>query len=875
MALKSFRKRHLIGVAIMAHIVPLPALAQTTETQSSTDPTPLDAPTESGTEAEIGGVEEIVVTAQFREQNLQDTPIAITAVSGAMMEARSQTDISQVANQAPSVTLKTQGSQFGASLSANIRGVGQVDFNPALEPGVGVYVDDVYYATLTGSIFDLLDLERVEILRGPQGTLAGKNSIGGAVKLFSERPSGDGSGYVSAAYGIRDRIDLRASADFKLTDTVNARLAGVSKKQDGYVERLDFGCVYPAGGAATFVNAAGVTLPVNPAGGVPTVRSGDGCVTAREGEVNYQAIRGQLRWQPSDVIEVNIIGDYTHDDRTTAGTILLERNFPNGAPASPLFPTVLVPTTVPGPTGALQNYSTPARPNDINPYGPGLTYDRRFVCGRYCSFGSFRSDADTQPAGGPFASLPGSTASGRTMFEGWGVSGQLELQLADSMELTSISAYRAYQSTFTNDDDVSPLAHSLGISNLDFWSFSQELRLNGSFADGKFEYTLGGFYMTQESVYSSFQDIRYAGLYFYQDDPVKASTLAGFAHLTWRPIDRLTVTGGLRYTDDRKSYEYVRVNPLGGTLPPNSPVAALNGQVGLYDGPISTRFDYRLNAQYEITHDISVYGQVSTGFKGGGVNPRPFFVQQVLPFGPETLTAYELGFKSDLFDRTVRINAAVYLSKYKDIQLGLSNCTAQAGAGFGVPCALIVNAGDADIKGFEVETSLRPVDGLIIDAAVSFLEFEYKRFATFTVPGPTAGSTVDVSVGGPTNLNGPQFGNYPAYTPKWKWSFGAQYAIDLNSYGTMTPRFDAAFQDDIFFNGTNRSSNKIEDYIVANARLTWANDDKDLEISAEVTNLFEKYYLLTGFEFTLAGGGFVSGQPGRPREWALIVKKKF
>src|SRR5688500_16619711 len=124
----------------------------------------------------------ITVTAQFREQNLQDTPLAITAVNSEMLEARSQTDISQVANQAPSVTLKPQGAAFGPALGANIRGVGQFDFNPALEPGVGFYVDDVYYATLTGSILDLLDLDRVELLRGPQGTLSGRNSIGGAVK---------------------------------------------------------------------------------------------------------------------------------------------------------------------------------------------------------------------------------------------------------------------------------------------------------------------------------------------------------------------------------------------------------------------------------------------------------------------------------------------------------------------------------------------------------------------------------------------------------------------------------------------------------------------------------------------------------------------
>ena len=119
--------------------------------------------------------DEIVVTAQFRAQNLQDTPLAITAVNAEMLEARSQTNISQVAAQAPSVTLKPQGTSYGPSMTASIRGIGQADFNPALEPGVGLYIDDVYYATLTGSMFDLLDLDRVEILRGPQGTLAGRN----------------------------------------------------------------------------------------------------------------------------------------------------------------------------------------------------------------------------------------------------------------------------------------------------------------------------------------------------------------------------------------------------------------------------------------------------------------------------------------------------------------------------------------------------------------------------------------------------------------------------------------------------------------------------------------------------------------------------
>jgi iron complex outermembrane receptor protein len=809
------------------------------EDQTQTDPAPAeDAASQEAADANAPGVEEIVVTAQFREQNLQDTPLAITAVSGAMMEARSQTNISEVAAQAPSVTLKPQGTAFGPSLAANIRGVGQIDFNPALEPGVGLYIDDVYYATLTGSVFDLLDLERVEILRGPQGTLAGRNSIGGAVKLYSKRPRGDNSGYVAGTYGSRDRIDLRASVDFNLMEGVDARLAGVSKKQDGYIKRLDFGCVHPAG-----------VSPLNPANGIPPLAASDeDCVLAKEGEIDTQAVRGQLRLRPDPSVEVNLIADYTHDDRVVAGSILLDRNFPNGVQASPRYP---VPVNPP--------FSNPFPfPTDINPFPVPIPYDSRFVCGKFCNYASYVSLPD--------GATPLSEQDGRTKFKGWGVSGQVEWDLTDNLQLVSITSYRDYSVRFSNDDDLSPLAHSLGGGTLTFWSFTQELRLNGSFLDDRLEFTLGGYYLDQRSVYATFQDLRYAGLsQFRGNDPVNVDSKAVFAHVAFRPIDPLTLTGGIRYTEEHKDYTYSRRTPSGALHPI---LGGLDGLTGVFDGD---RVDYRLNAQYEVTEDISVYAQFSTGFKGGGINPRPFNANQVLPFGPEVLDMYELGLKSDLFDRMVRVNIAGFFGKYKDIILTLNNCTAQAGVGFGVPCALPVNAGDADIKGFELETSIRPVEGMLIDGALSYLDFEYKEFGSFI--NPVTG--LPVFVGGPTAINGPQFGDYPNITPKWKWSVGIQHEFDLGGAGSLTPRFDAAYQSEIFFNFANRDSNRVGPYTLANARLTWANVDKDLEISGEVTNLFDKYYLLTVFDLTLAGAGFASGQPARPREWAITVKKKF
>ncbi len=820
--------------------------------------------------AAASGEDVILVTAQFREQNLQDTPIAITAMSAEMLEARSQTSIQDVANQAPSVTLKPQGAAFGPALGANIRGVGQFDFNPAVEPGVGFYVDDVYYATLTGSILDLLDLSRVEVLRGPQGTLSGRNSIGGAVRLFSQRPEGSNTGYVSATYGSRNRVDLRGSADFNLAENVDARLAVVSKQQEGYVDRLDFGCVFPAGGPATFTRDYSIvgapdTLLVNPVGGVPAQTNRADCRVGTEGDVGYIALRGQLRLRPTDAIDINIAADYTDDNRTAAGSVLLSRFYPDGSVASPRYPLPAIPAPGSTPAQNFANASPPGR--DINAFAASsllLSYDNRFVCGNFCNYGSY-----DMPADGNFRA---SSADGRVRFQGWGVSGQIDWDVADSAQLTSITAYREYTSNFSNDNDVSPLQHSLGYGPLTFEFFSQELRLNGDVGD-TIEYTVGGYYSDQLSVYESFQDLRSSNLQFQQRDPVEADSKAVFAHISWNPVEPLTITGGIRYTDESKTYTYVRERPYNDpTSVTANGVLPINGTVGEYSG---NRVDYRANVQYAVSDDVMTYVQFSTGFKGGGVNPRPFFVQQALPFGPETLTAYEVGLKTDLFDRTVRVNMAAFQSDYKGIQLNLGNCTAITGPGFGAPCALPVNAGDARIRGLEIETTMRPVDGLTIDGAMSYLDFDYRRFGTFTTTNTTTNVTTTVAVGGTTNLNGPQFGDYAPYTPEWKWSFGLQYEVDLGNSGTLTPRIDAAYQGRVFTNAANRSSNLIEGYTVANARLSWDNADDDLNISLAVTNLFDKYYLLTVNDQSVGGQGYVNGQPGRPREWALSLRKNF
>ncbi|MDB6012968.1 MAG: TonB-dependent receptor-like protein, partial [Gammaproteobacteria bacterium] len=200
----------------------------------------------AATAADSGALAEVVVTAQYRAEPLQQTPIAITAVTADDIEQRGFTNSSDIAYAVPNASFRPAQAAFGKTQTAYIRGVGQNDFNFAFEPGVGIYVDDVYYPTTMSSQFDLMDLDRVEVLRGPQGTLFGRGSIGGAVRYISKQPTGDNTGFIEGTVGDFHRVDLRAGYDIALIeDKLFARITGVSKKQDGYVDRVDFVCEYP------------------------------------------------------------------------------------------------------------------------------------------------------------------------------------------------------------------------------------------------------------------------------------------------------------------------------------------------------------------------------------------------------------------------------------------------------------------------------------------------------------------------------------------------------------------------------------------------------------------------------------------------------
>ena len=276
----------------------------------------------------------------------------------------------------------------------------------------------------------------------------------------------------------------------------------------------------------------------------------------------------------------------------------------------------------------------------------------------------------------------------------------MEWRITDKLALTSITAYRTYDSVFNVDSDLSPIALTMLGSRLEHKQKSQELRLNGS-TGPKGDWTVGGFYFDQESFYEARVDLNYANLDFvHGPDPTPATTWAVFAHSDFHLTDQLDVNLGARYSDEKKDYTHFRHNP-DGTVPgfappaPNFQVGPVNG---LPDHFADTRIDWRVGLKYNLSDSVTSYVQTSTGYKGGGVNPRPFFPQQRASFAPETLTAYEIGLKTTLLDHRMRLNSAVFYNDYKDIQLTLAQCERPSPpfpTPIGAPCAKPNNVGSA------------------------------------------------------------------------------------------------------------------------------------------------------------------------------------
>ncbi|OJY71175.1 MAG: hypothetical protein BGP16_11310 [Sphingobium sp. 66-54] len=798
--------------AIAAMLLPVAALqAQTTDPQADT--------------TDDRGVGDIVVTAQFREQNLQDVPISISAVNAEQLQQRSVANLTDVARSVPNVEMQQGNSGYSSNTNqAYIRGLGQADFLATFEPRVGFYIDDVYFATTFGAVFDVLDLDRIEVLRGPQGTLFGRNSVGGAIRVISRKPRGDNSGYVEATYGSLNRYQVRGAVDLGLVkDVLALRLTGSARGQDGWVDLLDYKCNNP-------------TLGNNNVGGLGQGPVNDSCKRGTLGGSKNYNVRGSLRWQPSATVDVLLQGDYLKENSESPAEGIIKTSLsldnPETGVSGGATRAGFDRTQDNGLARWLRGLGTSYYGFDVST--PALmqqvadSFVSPYPASSYASYGNARLGYSNPPEG---------------EFKAYGASLNIDWDISEALHLTSISAYRKSEGVFGQSLLAVPVEEVR--QSVSSRQISQEIRLLGNVLDGMLDFTLGGFYInTKGTNPSRVQTEGFTNaLDFYGDDQNTLKAYALFGAVDLHPTEKLTISGGLRYSDERKTYRFDRDYSPSGLSVINFVFVGRNHD---------TRVNPRVALGYEVNPDLNLYASWSTGFTAAGFNARPFGPTSVFALDPENVQSFELGFKSQFLDRRVRLNAAVYQTEFENI-IG----TTRGDATSRCPGAPFCNAniGDARIRGFEAELQLRPVSDLMLSANLGYTDFQYKKLVA--------------------NVQGLTLDSPNTRVPKWNASGSIQYDLNLANGARLTPRMDVSYRSRIYYS-TSRANVSAQQapYALVNARLTYAMPGDGWSLSIAATNLFDKFYYTTLTD-QRESFGFLSGTIGRPREIFATVRHEF
>ena len=780
------------------------------------------ANTETPVEQREAGLDVIVVTARKREENAQETPIAITAMSGDMIENRQIANVAQVASYAPNVNIQPVGNISGssASLTAFIRGVGQTDFNITVDPGVGIYVDGVYVSRSVGGLLDMADIGSVQILRGPQGTLFGKNTIGGAIIVNSREPSDEFELKLEAATGRFNRADIKGIINIPISDTLAMRAVASYETRDGYQLRLV---------------------------------DGD-----RQGDKDSFAGRVAFKWEPSDVFTATLAGDVNIRREATAASTLVENRD---------SPDLLQIVTTPNGTFAFPSSNFGynklgggagqcGAPGELAPVDNPNCVSSRWVTG----------DIDTTWAGGP----------NQSDFDLWGTNLTMEYDFGN-VTLKSISAYRNQKSTIEFDFDATPFEVLQLTNNIDLWQASQELQLVGSVLDDRIKFTLGGFYLKEKG--EDIEPLRFGFANFFSGGKINNDSYAGFLQATFEVTDRLSITPGIRYTDEIKRFDpsaqVITRDYTAGLLPPypdgvfiqysrcivgkDVPQLLPNGFPDPSCVPSATNpggnhtlpavevsakakeWTPAVSANYKFSDDVMGYASYSKGFKNGGFSQRIFPGELVTPaFTPEFVESYEVGLKTELFDRRVRLNLAVFQSDYSDIQIVVNEGIAPK----------VRNGGKGRIKGFEIEGQAAPTDWLRIDYGVGYLDAGYRSVDPSAFP-----VTVDSKF---------------AFVPEWTGTVAANATAFDNENGKLVIRGDWYHQSGTFKDAVNSPQLYQPAYSVFGANASYTVPGDQITITAGVTNLTDERYIQGGY-VDLNVGGVALATYSRPREWFLKI----
>ncbi|MFL6603652.1 MAG: TonB-dependent receptor [Steroidobacteraceae bacterium] len=793
-----------------------------------------------------GSLAEIVVTAQKRSENVQDVPIAITAFTAGQLASRGVTDLHGLTAMAPNVNLDA-GSPFSGSnsvLAASIRGIGQDDFAFNLDPGVGVYVDGVYYARTVGANQNLLDVERIEILNGPQGTLFGRNTIGGAISIVTRTPGDHAAIQAQVTGGSFQRRDAAVMADIPLADNLRSTVTLSSQVRNGYQKRIPYHSPTPY-----------VADPVN------AFHSAQGTTEAfdTQGGQNQQVIRAKLLWTPLDTVTATLSLDWTHTNQpSTANTILQTvTSGPDavfGAFYNLCLQGVMFVPTAPLLCGNRGTVGTPLWQANLNPATTRLLYGDAITK---------TGNIDTTYANGwNFDKL-----------DSYGAALTLDFNLSSAFTLRSITGWRAMHWANGLDTGGAPIDFFETSFEEGQHQVSEEAQLIGDLFDSRMKLVAGLYYFKEGGYIHDYVTFGNGLLQIDGPNSLNTTSYAAYTHIDYRLTDQLGLTIGARESLDRKRFIGGQQDlneffyKISGCFPPNASAALIGAPAGLtcqqalgFTNPANPTQMYPLGEfhqnfneftptagiQYHFTPDLMVYLSYAKGFKTGGWTTR---LTQPLPpgssaqsFGPETDQTYELGVKSEWFDRQLLVNAATFYSKYDGIQLNYQVVTSP----------VTQNAGNAVIKGLELQT-----EGLVSKYLSVVTNVGYMS-AGYTEINPGARATT---------------GPVLPKTPRWKVAFGPELHTSLANGATIRLGVNYTYTSEIFNDVQNTLGLRRPGVGIADASLGLGSPSGQYTLQIGGTNLTDKRYLTTG-QPQLAGGALY-GTYNAPREWYATLSAKF
>jgi len=700
-------------------------------------------------------LERIEVTARRTVENLQTVPVAVTSLGEEELAQRGIDNITSVQQFSPNTTLQVSRGT-NSTLTAYIRGIGQQDPLWGFEPGVGIYIDDVYLARPQGAALDVYDVERIEVLRGPQGTLYGRNTIGGAVKYVTKQLTGDNQFAIRGTLGSYNQRDLRISGQTGLSDTVFVSGALATFNRDGFGKFLNTG----------------------------------------DDNYNKDLMSGRLslQWNAADNFRVNIAADKTVDDSNPRGGFRL-------------FPSALAP-----------NDTMPSKVYDANISMP------------------VTNKVETE---------------GQSLTLTWDVN--------DNWTIKSITARREGV-TDTNIDFDSTSSPTLDIPAFyEDEQTSQELQF--LYSSERLKVASGIYYYSGDAC-GAFGQVVYGLSTTENGGCVETDSFAFYSQGSYQLDDKWSATLGGRFTKDDKDAAVYRYVYSGYKFPRESGGTRIGVQTDFQGSESFSHFSPRLGLEYQHSRDLMLYGSYTNGFKSGGFDMR---ANQAInpdadkPYQEETVDTFELGMKSEWLNQRLRLNAAVFMSKYEDMQVTVQR-SVETSPGTVTVASQVLNAANADINGVELEATFAVTRDFNLSAIVGYVDAKFNEVEFFD---PNQQQVIDVSD---------------------IWSFANTPDLTATLAGTysMATRFgEVALTANLAHRGATQifeipSILDFGGYTVFNAGATWYSNDGHWDVSLQAKNIGDKQARIAGYNF--AGpvlDNSVLGFYTDPRTFSLTVGYRF